>query len=60
MEEIKRFYLEESKVNKGKMIVVAVTYSGKKFVMSGDHYSPTYATPYENQWDTKPLNSQSK
>ena len=55
MIKIKEFFIEESKVNKGLMILVAVDENGQKWVCSGDHWSPTYAKKYEDAFDTKPL-----
>lgn len=48
------FEIEESKINKGCMVLIAVTGDGKKFVCSGQYDTPTYLVPYEAAWDTKP------
>lgn len=58
--KITEFYLEESQVNKGRMILVVVVENGQKFVASGDHYSPTYLTPYDKSFDTKPLETKAR
>ncbi len=50
------FELEESKVNKGCMCLVATCEDGKKYVMSGGHEALTYMQPYETNWDTKENN----
>lgn len=55
MKKIKEFGIEESKVNKGLMILVAIDEDGNKWVCSGDHWSPTYLQKYEGAFDTKPL-----
>lgn len=55
MIKIKEFFLEESKVNKGLMILVGIDENGQKWVCSGDHWSPTYAKKYEDAFDTNPL-----
>lgn len=47
--------IEESKVNKSRMILIVTTQDGKKYVMAGDSYNPTYLIPYENAFDIKPL-----
>lgn len=52
MIKITEFFLEESKVNKGCMNVIAVDENGQKWVCSGDHWSPMYAIKYEDAWDT--------
>lgn len=51
MKKVIEFYIEESKVNKGMEILVAVTTYGEKFVIGGDHYNPTAAVPYVKCWD---------
>lgn len=48
---IEKFEIEESKVNKGCLILVATAADGKKYVVSGNYHSPTYIVPYENAWD---------
>ncbi len=53
MIRIKSLYLEESKVNKGLMIVIAIDQYGIKWVLSGDPNSPTYAKKYDDSFDTK-------
>ena len=55
MIKIKEFFLEESKVNKGLMILVGIDENGQKWVCSGDLWNPTYAKKYEDCFDTKPL-----
>jgi hypothetical protein len=53
MTKIKEFFIEESKVNKGLMILVAIDEDDQKWVCAGDHWSPTYVRKYENAFDTK-------
>lgn len=53
--EIQKLHIEESKVNKGCFIVVATTLDGGRFVLSGDHHSPTYAIPYDISWDSSTM-----
>ena len=48
---VKSFSIEESKVNKGMMILVATTEDGNKYVVGGDHYNPTAIIPYQKAWD---------
>jgi len=50
---VKNFKIEESTVNKGCKILIAICENGEKFVVSGDHHSPTYLVPYEKAFDTK-------
>jgi hypothetical protein len=51
--KIKEFSLEESKVNKGLIVLVATDENGQKWVCSGDHWNPTYSQKYEHAWDTR-------
>ena len=53
--KITEFEIEESKVNKGCLLLIAITEDGSKYIVSGDHYSPTYIIPYDRAFDTKPL-----
>ena len=53
MLKIKEFFLEESKVNKKLMILVAIDENGQKWVCSGDHWNPTYLKKYEDAFDTQ-------
>lgn len=50
--KVAKFEIEESKVNKNCLLLIAITEDGKKFVVSGDHYMPTYVIPYESAFDT--------
>lgn len=50
--KISHFHLEESQLNKGNLILVATTVTGKKYVVSGDHHAPTYLVEYEKSSDT--------
>ena len=52
MIKIKDFYLEESKINKGCIVLIAVDVDGQKWVCS-DRYNPTYLEKYETAFDTK-------
>lgn len=49
--KVKEFSIEESKVNKGVMILVATTEDDKKYVVGGDHYNSVAVVPYEYVWD---------
>ena len=49
------FEIEKSVPNPQVFILVATTEDGRKWVCSGDYYTPTYLTPYETAFDTKPL-----
>ena len=49
--EVVKFTIEESTFNKGQLILIAETENNRKFVVSGDHYSPTYLVPYETAND---------
>jgi len=60
MIKIKDFFLEESKFNKGLMVMVAVDENAKKWVVSGDHHAPTYLVEYEKSSDTKESNLKSE
>ena len=60
MIKIKDFFLEESKFNKGLMVMVAVDENLKKWVVSGDHHAPTYLVEYEKSSDTKESNFKSE
>jgi hypothetical protein len=51
--KVKEFSIEESKINKGLMVLIAIDEDGKKWVCSGDHWSPTYLVEYENAFDTE-------
>lgn len=53
--KVKEFEIEESKVNKGRLILVAITDTGEKYVVSGDFRMPAYIIPYSNAWDAKGL-----
>jgi hypothetical protein len=52
--KIKEFILEESKRNKGSMILVAIDENNQKWVCSADHWSPTYLKKYEDSFDARP------
>jgi len=51
--KIKEFYLEESKVNKQCMILIAVDENNQKWVVSGNSWHPNYCIEYEVSFDTK-------
>jgi len=55
MIKIKEFFIQESKYNKGLMVMVAVDENAKKWVVSGDHHAPTYLVEYEKSSDTKEI-----
>lgn len=49
------FRIEESKVNKGWFVLIAKTEDGKEWVVSGDHWKPTFLVPIEEAFDLKPI-----
>ncbi len=49
--KVKDFTIEKSVFNKQMHVLVATTECGKKYVVSGDHYHPTYLIPYESSVD---------
>jgi hypothetical protein len=53
MIKIKEFFIQESKFNKGLKVLIALDENNKKWVVSGDHHSPTYLVEYEKSSDTK-------
>lgn len=54
--KIIEFHIEESKVNKVCLNLIATSEDGNKYVVSGDFHSPTYLIPYESAWDTRDNN----
>ena len=54
--KVERFELEESKVNKGCLCLIAITENGDKYVVSGGHEALVYMQPYATNWDTKENN----
>lgn len=54
--EVIRSYVEESNLNKGFYVLVIQCRNGKKFIVAGDHYAPTYLQPYDQSSDTKKAN----
>jgi hypothetical protein len=52
MDKVVSFYVEESKRNNGMKILVAVCESGEKYVVAGDHWTPTAMVKYENCFET--------
>jgi len=48
---VTKFEIEESKFNKGMHILVATTETGERFVVAGQHHSPTYLERYEHSSD---------
>lgn len=53
MKKIKEFYITESKVNKGLMLLIAVDEDGQKWVIYGDVINPAYIVKFEDGFDTK-------
>lgn len=54
--KVEKFEIEKSIPNPQQFILIATTEDGKKYVVSGDSYNPTYLVPYENAFDTpKPM-----
>lgn len=51
--DVIRSYVEESNLNKGFYVLVIQCRNGKKFIVAGDHYAPTYLQPYDQSSDTK-------
>lgn len=45
------FEIEESKVNKGQMILIAVTETNERFVVAGNAHYCTQLVPYDKCWD---------
>ena len=52
--KIIEFNLEESKKNKGSMMLVATDENGQKWAIAGDPYQPSFAQPYEQCWNLIP------
>lgn len=52
MKKITEFYLEPSKSQPNSMVLVAVTESGEKYIVSGDHWNPSVVQPYEHCFHT--------
>lgn len=50
---VAKFTIKESTFNKGLLVLVAETECGKRFVVAGQHHSPTYLEPYETSSDVK-------
>ena len=48
---IDHFEIEESKVNKGMKILIAIAEDGQKYVVAGDFHACTRLVPYEHAWD---------
>ena len=53
--KVKEFEIEESKVNKGCLNLIAIAENGEKYVVSGDYHSSPYLIPYDRAWDTSEL-----
>lgn len=49
--EVVRSYVTESKYNKGMFVQVLVCRNGKKYVVAGEHHSPTYLKEYSASSD---------
>lgn len=45
------FEIEESKVNKGRLILIAISENDKKYVVAGDINYCTTLIEYEKCWD---------
>jgi hypothetical protein len=56
MIRIKDIYLQESKLNRGLLVMIAVDENGQKWVVSGDHHHQTYLIEYEKSSDTRESN----
>lgn len=53
MKKIKEFFLEESKVNKGHMVLIGVDEEGQKWVLCTSVIDVNYCVKYEDAFDTK-------
>jgi len=50
-EDVIRSYVEESNLNKGEYVLVIQCRNGRKFVVAGQHHSPTYLRAYDQSPD---------
>jgi hypothetical protein len=57
MIKIKEFFIQESKYNKGAIVLIALDENNNKWVVSGNHHFPTYLVKYEKSSDTKEKSS---
>jgi len=48
---IDSFYTEESKVNKGVLLLIALDENGDKYVVGGDPHNTIRLVPYEQCFD---------
>jgi len=51
--DVVRSYVEESNFNKGEYVLVIQCGNGRKFVVAGQHHTPTYLMPYDQSPDIK-------
>ena len=51
--KVKEFQIEESKINRGMMILIAVSETGDKFVVGGNTDYCTALTPYNQCYNTQ-------
>jgi len=51
--DIVHTYIKESELNKGDFVLVIQCRNGKKFVVAGQHHTPTYLMPYDQSSDIK-------
>lgn len=59
-EDVIRSYVEESNLNKGEYVLVIQCRNGRKFIVAGDHYAPTYLQPYDQSSDTLKASDEKK
>lgn len=50
MEHITEFFIQPSDTQPNMMILVAVSESGQKYVVGGDHWNPSVLQMYENSF----------
>lgn len=51
--EIKKFIIEEDKVNKGSKLLVAIAKDDSKWIVCGNPHFPTALIPYEDCYYTQ-------
>lgn len=56
--DVIRSYVEESNLNKGEYVLVIQCRNGRKFIVAGNHYTPTYLQPYDQSFDMKKANNE--
>jgi hypothetical protein len=51
MEKVKGFFIQDSAANKGLKVLIVVTENGDKYVVAGQHHTPTYLQEYKTSPD---------